>query len=89
MRKKGRFGSVSFSVTRRFEGKIPRFFSKTLDFALLLKRLRDLCGIAGKILKEKRAKKANFRQKSTLFEQKVDLKPKPLDFRAFGIFADR
>ena len=37
-------------VTKRFEGKIPRLFSKTLDFALLLKRLRDFCGIAGKIL---------------------------------------
>ena len=35
------------------------------------------------------AKKANFCQKSTLFEQKVALKPKPLDIRDFGIFADR
>ena len=42
-----------------------------------------------KISRGKSAKKADFRQKSTLFEQKVDFKPKPLDFRAFGIFADR
>ena len=42
-----------------------------------------------KFYRGKRAKKANFHQKSTLIEQKVDLKPKTLDFRAFGIFADR
>ena len=35
--------SAAISVTRRFEGKIPRFFPLTLDFALLLKRLHD-CG---------------------------------------------
>ena len=38
------------SVTRRFESEIPRIFPKTLDFALLLKRLCDFCGIGGKIV---------------------------------------
>ena len=67
---KGRF----CSVTRRFESEIPRFFPKTLDFALLLKRLRASCGIGGKIVFGKKGKKGQFCQKSTLFEQKVDLK---------------
>ena len=60
------------SVTRRFESEIPRIFPKTLDFALLLKRLRDSCG--GKIVFGKKGKKGLFSSKSTLFEQKVDLK---------------
>ena len=37
----------------------------------------------------KRAKRPIFVKKSTLFEQKVDLKSKPLDFRDLGIFAER
>ena len=36
----------------------------------------------------KRAKKASFCQKSQPFEQKVDLKPKTLDFRHLRIFAN-
>ena len=76
-------------MTRQFESEIPGISPKTLDFACLLKRLRDFCGIRIKIVLWKRAKKANFREKSTLFEKKIDLKSKPLDFRDLGIFAER
>ena len=37
---------------------------------------------------EKGLKRLYCGKKSQLFEQKVDLKPKTLDFRDFGIFAD-
>ena len=76
-------------MTRRFESEIPRIFPKTLDFALLLKRLRDSCGIGGKIVLGKKGKKGQLSsKKSTLFEQKVELKSKTQDFRDLGIFAD-
>ena len=49
--------------------------------------------ISGELLDKLSVGKGQIRpivvKKSTLFEQKVDLKPKTLGFRAFGIFADR
>ena len=59
----GKTNCVADSVTRLLEGKIPRFLSKTPNFAAVLKRLRDFYGIERKIVEWKRGRKGQFLSK--------------------------
>ena len=59
------------SVTRRFDSEIPRIFPKIQDFVLLLKRLRDSCGIRSKIVLGKKGKKGQFLSKNNFLSKKL------------------